>query len=174
MFMQSVIAFDVSMGKSYMVIYNSAQICVYEGEILHNRLQLRNRISNFVIVQEKYNIFDIRSIKQTQKFINFFRSYRAIAWWPFKNNYDVVLIIFKRKFSGLTILYNMSIKLPFYSTYVRIRMAKNTLLRSEYVYYCKIFPYTQICFFLLLPLFYNESAHTTFHSVFHQLSLIVI
>ncbi len=32
--MQSVIAFDVSMGKSYMVIYNSAQICIYEGEIL--------------------------------------------------------------------------------------------------------------------------------------------
>ena len=48
--MQSVIAFDVSMGKSYMVIYNFAQICVYDGEILHNRLQLRNRISNFVIV----------------------------------------------------------------------------------------------------------------------------
>lgn len=48
--MQSVIAFDFSMGKSFMVIYNSAQIYVYEGEILHNRLQLRNRISNFVIV----------------------------------------------------------------------------------------------------------------------------
>jgi hypothetical protein len=51
----------------------------------------------------------------------------------------------------------MFIKLPFYSTYVRIRMAKNTLLRSEYVYYCKIFLYTQICSFLLPPLFYNES-----------------
>ncbi|WP_050615882.1 IS110 family RNA-guided transposase [Bacillus testis] len=35
--MKHVIAFDVSMGKSYMVIYNSAQKCEYEGDILHTR-----------------------------------------------------------------------------------------------------------------------------------------
>lgn len=35
--MQSVIAFDVSMGKSYMVIYNTNRACIYEGEVLHNR-----------------------------------------------------------------------------------------------------------------------------------------
>ncbi len=35
--MQSVIAFDVSMRKSYMIIYNSAQSCIFEGEILHNQ-----------------------------------------------------------------------------------------------------------------------------------------
>ncbi|MEK3643611.1 MULTISPECIES: transposase [unclassified Aeribacillus] len=35
--MKSVIAFDVSMGKSYMVIYNAARSCIFEGEILHNR-----------------------------------------------------------------------------------------------------------------------------------------
>lgn len=34
--MQSEIAFDVSMGKSYMVIYNAARSCIFEGEILHN------------------------------------------------------------------------------------------------------------------------------------------
>ncbi|MFC4803299.1 IS110 family transposase [Neobacillus sp. GCM10023253] len=35
--MPSVIAFDVSMGKSYMVIYNAARTCIFEGEIIHNR-----------------------------------------------------------------------------------------------------------------------------------------
>ena len=30
--MQSVIAFDVSMGKSYMVIYNAARSCIFEGK----------------------------------------------------------------------------------------------------------------------------------------------
>lgn len=35
--MPSVIAFDVSMGKSYMVIYNADRFCIFEGEILHKR-----------------------------------------------------------------------------------------------------------------------------------------
>ncbi|MBS4213972.1 IS110 family transposase [Neobacillus rhizophilus] len=35
--MPSVIAFDVSMGKSYMVIYNAVRTCIFEGEIIHNR-----------------------------------------------------------------------------------------------------------------------------------------
>ena len=49
--MQSVIAFDVSMGKSYMVIYNAARSCIFEGEILHNRPhfeQLNKRIIDLV------------------------------------------------------------------------------------------------------------------------------
>ena len=33
--MVHVIAFDVSMGKSTMVIYNSSQCCIYEGELEH-------------------------------------------------------------------------------------------------------------------------------------------
>ncbi|MFC5590552.1 hypothetical protein ACFPRA_16725 [Sporosarcina soli] len=32
-----VVAFDVSMGKSTMVIYNQYRQCEFEGEILHNR-----------------------------------------------------------------------------------------------------------------------------------------
>ena len=35
--MKHVVAFDVSMGKSMMVIYNQYQQCDFEGEILHNR-----------------------------------------------------------------------------------------------------------------------------------------
>ncbi|WP_078412155.1 IS110 family RNA-guided transposase [Priestia abyssalis] len=35
--MPSVIAFDVSMGKSYMVIYNADRVCIFEGEMLHKR-----------------------------------------------------------------------------------------------------------------------------------------
>ncbi|TVZ76104.1 hypothetical protein FB379_14112 [Aeribacillus composti] len=49
--MQSVIAFDVSMGKSYMVIYIAARSCICEGEILHNRPhfeQLNKRIIDLV------------------------------------------------------------------------------------------------------------------------------
>jgi len=35
--MKHVVAFDVSMGKSTMVIYNAYRQCEFEGEILHNR-----------------------------------------------------------------------------------------------------------------------------------------
>lgn len=40
--MNHVIAFDVSMGKSFMVIYNPLKQCVFEGEINHSRLDLDN------------------------------------------------------------------------------------------------------------------------------------
>ncbi|CCW04766.1 Mobile element protein [Bacillus sp. GeD10] len=33
--MKHVIAFDISMGKSYMVIYNAQKQCVFESEIKH-------------------------------------------------------------------------------------------------------------------------------------------
>ena len=49
--MKSVIAFDVSMGKSYMVIDNAARSCIFEGGILHNRPrfeQLNKRIIDLV------------------------------------------------------------------------------------------------------------------------------
>lgn len=45
--MSYVIAFDISMGKSYMVIYNSYKKCVFEGEIRHFKPdfeKLRERI----------------------------------------------------------------------------------------------------------------------------------
>jgi transposase len=35
--MKHVIAFDVSMGKSYMVIYNGLKKCIYEGEMKHTK-----------------------------------------------------------------------------------------------------------------------------------------
>lgn len=35
--MKHVVAFDISMGKSTMVIYNQYRQCDFEGEILHNR-----------------------------------------------------------------------------------------------------------------------------------------
>ncbi|MGE6964252.1 IS110 family transposase, partial [Bacillus thuringiensis] len=35
--MKHVIAFDISMGKSYMVIYNAQKQCVFEGNIKHSK-----------------------------------------------------------------------------------------------------------------------------------------
>lgn len=35
--MKSVIAFDVSMGHSYMVVYDAWQHCIFEGDITHAR-----------------------------------------------------------------------------------------------------------------------------------------
>ncbi|GAB0171982.1 hypothetical protein LSPCS325_54190, partial [Lysinibacillus sp. CTST325] len=35
--MKHVIAFDISMGKSYMVVYNALKKCQLEKEITHNR-----------------------------------------------------------------------------------------------------------------------------------------
>ncbi|MCP3765084.1 IS110 family transposase, partial [Domibacillus sp. A3M-37] len=49
--MKHIIAFDVSMGKSYMVIYNAAKKCIFEGEIRHSRPdfeELQKRIDRFV------------------------------------------------------------------------------------------------------------------------------
>lgn len=40
--MKHVVAFDVSKGKSTMVIYNQYQQCDFEGEILHNRSSFEN------------------------------------------------------------------------------------------------------------------------------------
>ncbi|MDN3020278.1 IS110 family transposase [Paenibacillus sp. BSR1-1] len=49
--MKHVIALDVSMGKSYMVIYNGLKKCIYEGEIKHTKPEfegLRERINELI------------------------------------------------------------------------------------------------------------------------------
>ncbi len=45
--MRHVIAFDISMGKSYLVIYNAEKQCIFEKEIKHSKLEfekLQNKI----------------------------------------------------------------------------------------------------------------------------------
>ncbi|OUB23748.1 hypothetical protein BK708_16175 [Bacillus thuringiensis serovar yunnanensis] len=39
--MKHVIAFDISMGKSYMVIYNEQKQCVFESEIKHSKPEFK-------------------------------------------------------------------------------------------------------------------------------------
>jgi transposase len=49
--MKHVIAFDVSMGKSYVVIFNSLKKCIFEGEIKHIKpefVKLRERINELI------------------------------------------------------------------------------------------------------------------------------
>ncbi len=67
--MKHVIAFDISMGKSYMVIYNAQKQCVFEGNIkhsksafhiLHDRIQkLKNGYGQFpqIVVRSNRNLF---------------------------------------------------------------------------------------------------------------------
>lgn len=75
--MPSVIAFDVSMGKSYMVIYNVKRKCIFEGEIIHNRThfeQLYKQIVNLIrqdghppeIVFEATGVYS----RQLERFLN--------------------------------------------------------------------------------------------------------
>ncbi|RTR31470.1 IS110 family transposase [Robertmurraya yapensis] len=50
--MKHIISFDVSMGKSYMVIYNSFKECVYEGEFNHTKTgfaEVKLRIDQIII-----------------------------------------------------------------------------------------------------------------------------
>lgn len=49
--MKHVIAFDVSMGRSYMVLYNHEEKCIFEGEIRHSRPdfeELQERIKGLI------------------------------------------------------------------------------------------------------------------------------
>ncbi|MGN4667824.1 transposase [Bacillus cereus group sp. MYBK234-1] len=39
--MEHVIAFDISMGKSYMIIYNAQKQCVFESEIKHSKPEFK-------------------------------------------------------------------------------------------------------------------------------------
>lgn len=51
--MNHVIAFDVSMGKSYMVIYNAEQRCEFEGVIQHNQLHFKKLLEQIVMITER-------------------------------------------------------------------------------------------------------------------------
>jgi transposase len=52
--MKHVIAFDVSMGKSYMVIYNALKKCIFEGEIKHSRPDLEELKEKIKELKEGY------------------------------------------------------------------------------------------------------------------------
>lgn len=54
--MKHVIAFDVSMGKSTMVVYDHNQHCHYEGELEHNQAgfqSLKKRIDSLTNVDDQ-------------------------------------------------------------------------------------------------------------------------
>ncbi|WP_405097323.1 IS110 family transposase [Oceanobacillus sp. FSL H7-0719] len=51
--MNHVIAFDVSMGKNYMVIYNAEQRCEFEGVIQHNQLHFKKLLEQIVMITER-------------------------------------------------------------------------------------------------------------------------
>ncbi len=59
--MKHVIAFDISMGKSYMVIYNAQKQCVFESEIKHSKPEFKK-------LQEKIH-------ELTDKTVNCLKSY---------------------------------------------------------------------------------------------------
>ena len=67
--MKHVIAFDVSMGKSTMVIYNEECQCQYEGEVIHN-------LSSF---QELGEIIEELTIQDQETFGILIMSLLAIA-----------------------------------------------------------------------------------------------
>jgi Transposase. len=51
--MKHVIAFDVSMGKSYMVIYNCDRVCIFEGEIRHTRSHFEKLYDHIMDLTQK-------------------------------------------------------------------------------------------------------------------------
>lgn len=75
--MQSVIAFDVSMGKSYMAIYDSAQSCIFEGEIFHNQTHFKKLYEQIVTLvrndgQVPSIVFEATGVysRQLERFMN--------------------------------------------------------------------------------------------------------
>lgn len=75
--MQSVIAFDVSMGKSYMAIYGSAQSCIFEGEIFHNQTHFKKLYEQIVTLvrndgQVPSIVFEATGVysRQLERFMN--------------------------------------------------------------------------------------------------------
>ncbi|SCC22550.1 Transposase [Fictibacillus enclensis] len=73
----SIIAFDVSMGKSYMVIYNTSRCCVFEGEILHNKIHFEKLYQRIVaLVQQDGHtpeiVFEATGVysRQLERFMN--------------------------------------------------------------------------------------------------------
>ncbi len=51
--MKHVVAFDVSMGKSTMVIYDRYRQCEYEGEITHNRYSFEKLNETLISLTQK-------------------------------------------------------------------------------------------------------------------------
>jgi transposase len=75
--MKSVIAFDISMGKSYMVIYNATRSCVFEGEILHNKIHFEKLYEQIVELiqndgQAPSIVFEATGVysRQLERFMN--------------------------------------------------------------------------------------------------------
>ncbi|WP_235443519.1 IS110 family transposase [Peribacillus frigoritolerans] len=74
--MKHVIAFDVSMGKSYMVIYNGLKKCIYEAEIKHTKPEfekLRARIDELIegYEDQPYIVFESTGVysRQLERFM---------------------------------------------------------------------------------------------------------
>ncbi|MEK4659813.1 transposase [Bacillus sp. FSL H8-0534] len=74
--MQHVIAFDVSMGKSYMVIYNAQKQCIFESEINHSKPdfeELRKRIDQLMNENKKspHIVFEATGVysRQLERFM---------------------------------------------------------------------------------------------------------
>ncbi|GAE48046.1 mobile element protein [Mesobacillus boroniphilus JCM 21738] len=75
--MKHVIAFDVSMGKSYMVIYSALKKCIFEGEINHSRpdfISLKHRIEELTesYGEQPYIVFESTGVysRQLERFMN--------------------------------------------------------------------------------------------------------
>ncbi|NDI33611.1 IS110 family transposase [Chengkuizengella sediminis] len=74
--MKHVIAFDVSMGKSYMVIYSPFKECVIEKEIKHNRpefLKLKKTIEDLIdaYMEQPHIVFEATGVysRQLERFM---------------------------------------------------------------------------------------------------------
>ncbi|MEY8190358.1 IS110 family transposase [Peribacillus simplex] len=74
--MKHVIAFDVSMGKSYMVIYNGLKKCIYEAEVKHTKPEfekLRARIDELIegYGDQPYIVFESTGVysRQLERFM---------------------------------------------------------------------------------------------------------
>jgi transposase len=74
--MKHVIAFDVSMGKSYMVIYTGLRKCIFEAEINHNKPEfekLRLRIDELIegYGEQPYIVFESTGVysRQLERFM---------------------------------------------------------------------------------------------------------
>lgn len=52
--MRHVIAFDISMGKSYMVMYNAEKQCIFEKEITHSKPEFEKLQNKFLVARKVY------------------------------------------------------------------------------------------------------------------------
>ncbi len=76
--MKHVIAFEVCVGKSYMVIYNALKKCIYEGEIKHSRpdffQKLKEKINKLTegYGEQPYIVFESTGVyfRQLERFMN--------------------------------------------------------------------------------------------------------